>query len=200
MEVLKHRRAQRSKALRHRWVGGLARTFGFGLAAVGGLSAGLLEDPPEEYQVKAAFVYNFVKFVQWPPGTFQSSTEPLSICVLGEDPFGRSLDDTVAGRAIDGRRLTVRHISSVKQSARCHVLFVGSAENKKSSPILAEIKTPGVLTIGESDASIPDGAVINFKLEGDKVRFEINVEAAEREKLRISSRLLTLAHIVDPRK
>jgi hypothetical protein len=81
--------------------------------------------------------------------------------------------------------------------AGCHVLFIGSAENKRSLPLLAEIKTAGILTVGESEASGADGVVINFKLEGGKVRFEINVKAAERQKLRISSRLLSLAHIVE---
>jgi len=159
-----------------------------------------MNDRVEEYQVKAAFLYNFAKFVQWPAGAFQNPSEPIAICVLGQDPFGRSLEDTVTGRTIDGRPLTVRNISNIAQSARCHILFVSSAEHKKSAPVLNEIKTPGVLTIGESSDSVAGGAVINFRLESGKVRFDIDIEAAEREKLRISSRLLSLGHIVDPRK
>jgi hypothetical protein len=154
--------------------------------------------PLDEYTVKAAFLVNFTQFVEWPPGAFQSADDSIAICVLGQDPFGHSLEERVARRAIEGRPLAVRHVSGVKQGAGCHVLFIGSAENKRSSPLLAELKTPGILTIGESDDSAMDGVVINFKLQGGKVRFEINLEAAEREKLRISSRLLSLALVVDP--
>ena len=188
---------RRRSHLRRRWVVGRAAAVSLVMALGNCVSAGSTAQPFDEYQVKAAFIYNFVKFVQWPAEAFQSSNEPIAICVLGQDPFGRSLEDTVAGRTIDGRSLAVRHISSIKQVAGCHVLFIGSVETKRSLPMLAEINRPGVLTIGESDASGADGVVINFKLEGGKVRFEISVEAAELEKLRISSRLLSLAHIVE---
>jgi hypothetical protein len=179
----------------------LVVAVGFGLVlTMPSLSAGVGDDPLEEYQVKAAFLYNFAKFVQWPAGAFRDSSDPIVICILGEDPFGRSLEDTVAGRKVDGRTLTVRHISSIRQSPHCHVLFVSSAEQRKSAPDLDQIRSPGILTIGESGTSAPYGSVITFKLESGKVRFDINVEAAEREKLKISSRLLSLGHVVDPRK
>ena len=152
--------------------------------------------PVDEYRVKAAFIYNFAKFVQWPPEAFQRPSDPIAICVLGQDPFGRSLEDTVANRAIEDRHLTIRHLASITQVAGCHILFVGSGDDKRPTLSLAAIKTPGVLTIGDSDVSGVEGAIINFRLEGGKVRFDINVDAAEREKLRISSRLLSLAHIV----
>jgi hypothetical protein len=194
MEILNY--AWSLSRRRRRWVVGRAAAVGLVMALGNCLAAGTPDQSVDEYQVKAAFLYNFAKFVQWPSESFQSSNDPIAICVLGQDPFGRSLEDTVAGRGIEGRSLVVRHISSVKQVAGCHVLFISSAENKRSLPMLAEIKTPGVLTIGDSGPSGADGVVINFKLEGGKVRFEINVEAAEREKLRISSRLLSLAHIV----
>ena len=154
----------------------------------------------DEYQVKAAFLYNFAKFVRWPPGSFGSSSEAITICVLGPDPFGRSLDDTVVGRTIEGRSLMVRRISSVKEAPGCHILFIGAAQNKRAPLTLAEIKTPGILTIGDSDSSGVDGVIITFKLEGGKVRFEINVDAAEQKNLQISSRLLSLAHIVTSKR
>src|SRR5580693_7241676 len=99
-----------------------------GLALVMGhcLTAASPAQPFDEYQVKAAFLYNFAKFVQWPSEAFQTATEPIAICVLGQDPFGRSLADTVAGRAIEGRSIVVRHISDIKQAAGCHVLFIAS--------------------------------------------------------------------------
>jgi hypothetical protein len=155
------------------------------------------DQPTDEYQVKAAFIYNFAKFIQWPPSTFQNANEPFAICIMGQDPFARSLEDTVAGRAIEGHPLSVHHISGLKQVAGCQIVFIGSAENKRSLPALDEIRTPGILTIGESDSTGASGVIINFRLDGNKVRFDIDLVAADREKLRISSRLLSLAHLVE---
>jgi hypothetical protein len=151
------------------------------------------EPPADEYQVKAAFIYNFAKFIQWPPEAFQDPTQPIGICILGQDPFGRSLDDTVVGHVIDGRALVVRHIVRVKPGTDCQILFIGSAE---STRLLLIPEETGVLTIGESDSAALDRVIITFRLDGGKVRFDIDVDAASREKLRISSRLLSLAHIV----
>jgi len=177
----------------------IGRITAIGMAMVLGLclaTASSPEQPFDEYQVKAAFLYNFPKFVQWPAETFQTAAEPLAICVVGQDPFGRSLADTVAGRAIEGRSLVVRHIPNVKQAAGCNVLFIGAAEYKPSLPALAELK-PGILTVGESGASGAAGLVINFRVDDGKVGFDINVGVADREKLQISSRLLSLAHSVE---
>jgi YfiR/HmsC-like len=193
MEILSY--LWRPGRLRAGWVMGPAAAAGMAVVLGHCLTAASPAQPFDEYQVKAAFLYNFAKFVQWPAEAFQTAAEPMAICVLGQDPFGRSLADTVAGRAIEGRSIVVRHIPDIKQAAGCHVLFIASTENKRSPLMLAEIK-PGILTVGDSDAS-GTGAVINFKLDDGKVRFEINVEAAEREKLQISSRLLSLAHIVE---
>jgi hypothetical protein len=164
--------------------------------AFANLAAGAAEEPLDEYQVKAAFLFNFAKFVEWPSGTFNTPDQPITICILGKDPFGHSLDDTVAGRLVDGRSFVVRRISGVRQVPGCHILFVSSADDMRPAATLADIGTPGVLTVGESDAAGADGFVINFRLEDGKVRFDINVGTANREKLRISSRLLGLAHIV----
>jgi hypothetical protein len=176
---------------------GREAAFGIVMALGNCLAAGLPEPLIDEYQVKAAFIYNFAKFVQWPAGAFQTSNEPIVICVLGHDPFGRSLEDTVAGRTIDGRFLIVRQISNPKQVAGCHVLFISAPQDNDLPQMLSGITTRGVLTIGESGASGADGVVISFRLERGKVHFDINLEAAERAKVRISSRLLSLAHVVE---
>jgi hypothetical protein len=180
------------------WVFGRIAAFGFVVALGSCLIGASPEEALDEYQVKAAFLYNFAKFVQWPAGTFLSPNEPMAICVLGQDPFGHSLEDTVEGRAIEGRPLIVRHVASIKLAAECHVLFISSAENRRSPPMLSDLRASGILTVGESNAPAADGPIINFRVEGGKVRFDINVDAAERQKLRISSRLLSLAHIVEP--
>jgi hypothetical protein len=191
MEILDHARSLR--CFRGSRAGGPAFALGLVMALGSCLAAESPEQPFDEYRVKAAFLYNFAKFVQWPPESFESPTVPFAICVLGRDPFGRSLDDTVAGRTIEGRSFVVRHIASVKQVAGCHVLFIGAAESKRVLPMLAEIRTMGVLTVGESDGAAPEGAIISFRLEAGKVRFAIDTANADRAKLRISSKLLSLA-------
>jgi hypothetical protein len=192
MEVLSNFPGTRRR--RARRAAGRVAAFGIVIASASCLAA---SPPMDEYQVKAAFIYNFAKFVQWPVDAFKGPSDPISICVLGQDPFGSSLGDTVANRSIDGRSLIIRHLANIKQVVGCHVLFIGSAEDKRLPSTVADIRATGVLTIGDSDFSGVDGVVINFKLEGGKVRFDINVDAAEREKLRISSRLLSLAHVVE---
>jgi hypothetical protein len=152
-------------------------------------------EPLDEYQVKAAFLFNFAKFVVWPPTTFDSPSAPINLCILGLDPFAHSLEQTLAGRLIEGRLFVLRHVLNVKQVGGCQILFISSAEDKRSPPNLEEIATLAILTIGESPVSGTDGVIINFRLDNGKVRFDINVKAANRAKLQISSRLLSLAHV-----
>jgi hypothetical protein len=146
-----------------------------------------------EYQVKGAFLYNFAKFVEWPTSAFQSPTQPIALCILGRDPFGHWLKEIIEGRSVDGRALVLRHISNASEAGSCHMLFAGSLEPKRTWTALSAIRIPALLTIGDCATASEGGAIINFTLEGDHVRFEVNNEAAERGKLRISSRLLSLA-------
>jgi YfiR/HmsC-like len=160
------------------------------------IAGGREEGPPEEYQLKAAFLYNFAKFVEWPAESFENPSEPLTVCVLGEDPFGRALDDVISGKKIEARALSVRRISDARQAKGCRVLFVSSSERRSVLSVLAGLNESGVLTVGESGSASSEGMIINFILEGGKIRFAINTAAAERGKLRFSSRLLSLAIIV----
>jgi hypothetical protein len=183
---------------RHRWIPRRVIHRATALGIVTAMVNCLAASPPvDEYQVKAAFIYNFAKFVQWPPEAFQGRSDPITICLMGQDPFGRLLEDTVANRVIEDRPLIVRHLANITQVAGCQILFISSGDDKRPLVSLAAIKTPGVLTIGDSGVSGAEGAIINFRLEGSKVRFDINMDAADREKLRISSRLLSVAHIVE---
>jgi hypothetical protein len=150
----------------------------------------------EEYHVKAAFLYNFAKFVDWPPEAFQGPAGAFTICVLGPYPFDRTLDDLVAGKAISGRPLSVRRISDAPQAAGCQILFVTSSAQKHVFPAIAAQKQVGVLTVGEAPGANADDMVITLGLEGDKVRFEINMRKANEEKLHVSPRLLSLATVV----
>jgi hypothetical protein len=149
-----------------------------------------------EYQVKAAFLYNFAKFVEWPPQSFKGPDDPLVVCVVGHNPFGRMLEDTVNGKTLEGRPFAVSNVPDIQQADGCHILFVSSSERKHLQSILKSIKAPGVLTVGETEGFVTNGGVINFKLEGGRVRFEINLEAAATEGLQIRSSLLSLAVIV----
>jgi hypothetical protein len=142
-----------------------------------------------EYRVKAAFLYNFVKFVEWPART---ESGPIVICVAGQNPFGSLLDDTVRGETVRGRTLEARVI--LEPDAGCHVVFVPAGANALAY-LRATRGTP-TLTVGEGLDFIQQGGLVRFYLEGGTVRFEITREGAERVGVRISSRLLQLARLV----
>jgi hypothetical protein len=150
----------------------------------------------EEYRVKAAFLFNFAKFVEWPPQTFKSSGDPIAICVVGKDPFAGVLDQAVNGQTAQGRSFSVRVLADVQRAGTCQIVFVSSSERKRLPAILHEIKAPGVLTVGECDNFTAEGGVVNFRIEDGTVRIQINVDAAAQQQLHISSKLLSLAEIV----
>jgi hypothetical protein len=144
------------------------------------------QDVPLEYRVKAAFLFNFAKFVAWPADT---DGGPLTICVAGRNVFGETLVDTVRGESINGRPLDVRVL--LEPEPGCHIIFV--PRGAATAAYLRAFRSTPVLTVGESPDFISQGGIVNFTLEGTSVRFEIDPEAAERAGLRISSRLLRLA-------
>jgi hypothetical protein len=149
-----------------------------------------------EYRVKAAYLMNFTRYVEWPSTSFQDASEPFRICVLGTDPFGRVLDATLMGRTIQGRPLSSRRIRTVRQADACHVVFV-SGETWRSEPeLLKHLSRSGVLTVGESEQFARDGGVIGFIILDETVRFVVNASARDRAGLRISSRMLSLAAAV----
>lgn len=145
-----------------------------------------------EYEVKAAFLYNFAKFVEWPESTTDNT---LNICTLGEDPFDKAMD-SIVGRFIKKRRVVIKRISSVKKSENCHILFVSSSERKQLRAITQAIGDAAILTIGDTEGFAKKGLIINLIMENDKVRFEVNLDAAKRSGLHISSSLLELARII----
>jgi YfiR/HmsC-like len=150
----------------------------------------------DEYQVKAAFLYNFAKFVEWPAGEFKSPGDPIVICVLGRNPFGPLLEQAIMGKQIDGRSLLTREVSGIRECGGCNLLFIGASEKKRWPAVLESLKTDSVLTVGETVNFAAAGGIINFKRDAGKVSFEINVYAAQRARLKISSKLLSLAKII----
>lgn len=152
-------------------------------------------DGVEEYRLKAAFVSKFAEFVEWPPEAWKSPSDPVLICVVGENPFGALLDQVAVGKIVSNRKLAVGYIADPVETAGCQVLFVSSSERKHFRSMLKETRT-GVLTIGDTDNFIAEGGIIDLPLDGDRIRIDINLDAAEKARLRISSKLLGLAHIV----
>lgn len=149
-----------------------------------------------EYQVKAAFLYNFAKFVEWPADTFSDTHAAIQLCVMGEDPFGDSLEQTVRGKAIHGRPFAVKRLQPDEDPRLCQILFISSSEKQHLTRILGSVRGSSVLTVGDTQHFARLGGIINFVLEESKVRFEINANAAERARLKISAKLLSLARIV----
>lgn len=152
----------------------------------------------DEYRVKAAFLFNFAKFVEWPPDSFASADEAIGICVLGPNPFGSVLEETVHGKVVANRPFAVYQISNTQQAGKCHIVFVSASAGKRSHMFLDELKNMRVLTVSETDGSSSNGGVIALKLKDGRVHIEIDLAAAERAKLRISSKLLSLAEIKKP--
>ncbi len=161
-----------------------------------------------EYQVKAAFLYNFIMFVDWPPEKTLGSDEPIIIGVIGKDPFGNAFEP-VKDKQVNGRKVIVKQfkgLEEIKKSdkagmdkefeeiRKCHLLFICSSEKGVSKEITELVKDYSVLTVGDVPGFIESGGgIINFVLEEEKVRFEINKTNAEQCKLQIRSQLLRLA-------
>jgi hypothetical protein len=149
-----------------------------------------------EYQVKAAFLYNFAKFVEWPAAVLADSAAPLVVGVRGEDPFGADLDAALRGKTAAGHPLQVRRFDAIPASGACHILFVCSRVDPPEKEVLGALAAAPVLTVGETPQFTHLGGILRFVVQDNKVRFEINVDAADRAGLRISSKLLRLALIV----
>jgi hypothetical protein len=146
---------------------------------------------PQEYQVKAVYLYNFGKFVEWP--ATPNGEEIFTICILGRDPFGAVLDTTLAGEAINNRKLAPKRISSLRDAAGCRILFVSSSESARMKEILGSVEKSGVLTVSDAPNFTASGGMIQFLMRDNKVRFEVNLAAAEKAGLSFSSQLLKVA-------
>jgi len=153
------------------------------------------EDVAREYLIKAAFLYNFAKFTEWPTTAFADASEPLRICVYGIDPFGAILH-SIAGKVVQGREVQTIVVPTVTDAAQCHLLFISNSEETKIQTILDQLVTAPVLTISDMKNFARSGGMINLKTVGNKIRFEINLKSAQLANLSFSSHLLNLAEIV----
>jgi hypothetical protein len=149
-----------------------------------------------EYQVKAVFLFNFSQFVEWPATAFPGAQAPLVIGVLGDDPFGSYLDETVQGEKVNGHPLEVRRLQSAQDARSCHILFINWGNTEKLKGVFTDLKGSSVLTVGDAADFARQGGVVRFFTENSKIRILINLEAAKAAELTISSKLLRLARIV----
>jgi hypothetical protein len=162
-----------------------------------GLTASLAQDSvSKEYQIKAAYLYNFAKFVEWPADCFTNAQSPLVIGVFGQNPFGDELKTIAKDHKINGRDIVIKPVVTTAEAAGVHLMFLGATEDDHVAGMLAALKNSSVLTVGESEKFTAAGGMINFVREADKVRFEINASAAEQRGLKISAQLLKLAKAI----
>ncbi len=172
------------------------------LCCAGSIAFGCLQevhaqaDGASEYEIKAGFLYNFAKFIQWPSYSFASEITPISFCIFGRDPFGGSLDEVVRGKTINNRSFVIRRTSKLDELIGCKLVFVSAMEAGRLGDILESLKGSASLIVGDGEGFAQRGGAIEFFLEGNKVRFSVNVDAIKRAHLEVSSKVLALARIV----
>jgi hypothetical protein len=152
-----------------------------------------------EYQIKAVFLYNFAQFVDWPPEAFADPHAPLVIGILGDDPFGASIDEAVRGETVNNRPMEIRRFKDGDDYSNCHILFISQSEAGRIDEVLGRLKGRSILTVSDIDGFSKVGGIIRFVIENSKVRLRINLEASKQARLRISSKLLRPAEIVSMR-
>jgi YfiR/HmsC-like len=179
------------------------KRFGRALALLG-LMAGLLrvnsgfaeDSPVSEYQVKAIFLFNFAKYVDWPATAFTNAATPITIGVLGTDPFGDNLQNMVKGKTINGRTFLVKHLTADSDLSGCQILFISDSEASRMGEILAKAGALPILTVGEGEDFAKNDGIIHFILKDGKVRLEIDLTSVKKTGLAISSKLLAVADVV----
>lgn len=150
-----------------------------------------------EYRLKAAFLYNFATFVDWPNDKFADASSPMVFCILGEDPFGASLDDLVHDKSIKGRGIVVYREEKLNGHENCHVMFVTESWGQGIGDIFNALAGLDILTVGDMDRFAHDGGMINMVRRRNNIRFQINLLVVSRTRLKMSSKLLNLAEIVE---
>lgn len=164
---------------------------------------GHAQDTLPEYQVKAAYLFNFLKFVEWPEEAFADSLAPIVIGIVGDDPFGSALPQVIIGKTVQGRDLVIRKYHVGEDLRGAHILFISVSERKRIPLILSSLRGSSVLTVADTEGFLDAGGMIQFLSESDHVRFAINGGAATQAKLKLSSKLLSLSradggHVKEP--
>lgn len=149
-----------------------------------------------EDQVKAAYLYNFAKFVEWPEGSFPDASAPIHLCVLNDPSIGTQLSQIVKDKQISGRSIAVVPIQNAEQGRGCQILFINSAQNWQVEHVIKVLQGASVLTVGEATGFVEQGGIVNFVIQNDQVHFQVNHRAATQSRLRMSARLLSVAKLV----
>jgi hypothetical protein len=171
-----------------------------------GLFLALLQTTPSaagtklthEYDLKAAFMFHFAQFVQWPPEAFPDTKTPLTIGILGDDPFGKSLDEIVMNEAVGGHKLVIRRFQKVSEIDSCHILFISPSEASRLDQISSQLNRRSILTVGETKDFAQRSGIIGFVISEKRLRLAVNLAAANAARLTISSKLLRQSQIVGP--
>lgn len=149
-----------------------------------------------EYQVKAAYLYNFAKFVEWPAGDFATPDAPIRLCVLDDPSVESELNQIAKGKTIGGHPVNVVPVQNGEQSRSCQILFINASHNQQARQIIELLRETSVLTVGETKVFVAEGGIISLVLQDDRMRFQVNHKAAKQAGLHISSRLLSVATLV----
>jgi hypothetical protein len=149
-----------------------------------------------EDQVKAAYLYNFAKFVEWPEESFPDASAPIHLCVLNDPQMGLALSQLVKDKRVSGRSVVVVPIQNGEQGRNCQILFINSAQSWEVEHIIKVLQGASVLTVGETAGFVEQGGIVNFVLQNDQVHFQVNHRAATQSRLRMSARLLSVAKLV----
>jgi hypothetical protein len=160
---------------------------------LGAMSLAAQQTGPSEFQVKAAYIYNFGKFVKWPANVPANQSGSFIICVLDQDPFGATLQSTLAGESVGGKPVAVKRLPRAQDASACHILFINSAQGRELKAILAAVDDSSVLTVSDMPDFSKRGGMIQFVSQGDRIRFEINLDGAEKSHLVFPSELLKVA-------
>jgi hypothetical protein len=166
------------------------------LALAGLLSSAAVAAAPTEYQVKAVFLFNFSRFIEWPASTFATPDAPFVMGVFGHDPFGADLDRVVKGESVNGRPLVVRRVQSVADAAACQILFIHQSEDRRLSEVLSALDRRSTLTVSDLPGAAQRGLMIRLVTENGRVRMRVDLESARAAALVVSSNLLRAAEVV----
>jgi hypothetical protein len=150
---------------------------------------------PAEFQVKAAFLFNFTRFIEWPETAFSSSGAPFVIGIIGKDPYGAYLDEIVKGEKIADHPIIIKHFSKISEIQNCQILFISATESLRMKEILSTVSGRSILSVGDTDNFVKSGGIVRLFTEQNRIRLEINNESVKASGLSISSKLLSVARI-----
>ena len=171
----------------------------FLLLSRGRLSYCAVPQTLSEYQIKAGYLFNFTRFVEWPEKAFATTTSPIMICIVGDTPLTNPLSDTVVGKVVNGRAVSIKPVKATDELRGCNLVFVSAAQVGGIERILRRAKDMSVLSVGEAPNFAQSGGMINFFVQDNKVKLELNLDAAARANLKISAKLIAVSRLVSTR-